>query len=418
MQKHSLRRVAVAATIGNGLEWYDYALYGNLADIISRQFFPTDSKFISLIATFGVFAIGFIMRPVGAILFGYIGDRFGRKVSLGYSIMLMAIPTALIGFLPNYNSIGILAPILLTIIRLVQGLALGGEFSGSITYTVESAERRRNLFGSLAVVSLITGTLLGTGIATLFANVLSKQEMEVWGWRVPFIIGFFIGIIGLYIRRFLDESPHYTHAKDSNQLSTRPIYELFSKHSGKILLSIGLYMSVTVPFYMLTVFMNSFMSKYLGFPVREALIISTIGQIVLLIFVPVSALLCDKFGSAKVMIISTLSLIIFSLPIFWLINHQIFAYTLTGIIAFAFLLAFYIAPIPTVLVDIFPTRVRYTGMAIACNLCAATFGGTAPIVSTWLINFTHNNMSLAYYIILSSLISLASLIYKHSKSKG
>ena len=180
-------------------------------------------------------------------------------------------------------------------------------------------------------------------------------------------------------------------------------------------MSMGLYMSVTVPFYMLTVFMNSFMSKFLGFPVRQALLISTVGQLVLLTFVPISALLCDKFGSARIMISSTVALIIFSLPIFWLINHEIFLYTLTGIMLFALLLAFYIAPIPTVLVDIFPTRVRYTGMAIACNLCAATFGGTAPIVSTWLINFTHNNTSLAYYIMLSSLVSLGTLIYKHIK---
>ncbi len=184
-----MRKVVISGMIGNGLEWYDYALYGHMAAIISKLFFPSDDPFTSLIATFGVFAAGFAMRPIGAILFGYVGDRYGRKTSLAFSILLMAIPTAAIGLLPTYAQIGIWAPILLTVIRLLQGLSLGGEFSGSITFMVEHAPPdKRGIIGSAAVVSLVAGMLLGSLMATIFAKALSPEDFESWGWRVPFLL--------------------------------------------------------------------------------------------------------------------------------------------------------------------------------------------------------------------------------------
>jgi MHS family proline/betaine transporter-like MFS transporter len=406
----SLRKVALAGMIGNGLEWYDYALYGTFAPIIGKLFFPSTSDAISIIKTFGVFAAGFIMRPIGAILFGYIGDRFGRKISLALSILLMAIPTAFIGLLPTYAQIGIAAPILLTILRLTQGIALGGEFSGSITYIVEhSGKERRNFAGSLSVISLVSGMLLGSIASTIFAYFLSNEQLMSWGWRLPFLIGFLIGLIGLAVRSVLTESPEYEEAKRGNQLAEKPIRELFRKNWRAILAGSGLYMAVTVPFYMLTVFMNSFLSQFLHYSLSDALLLLTITMIVLLIFMPVSARLSDHFGNRIVLTISAFMLMISAIPIFWFITQDNFMYTLIGEVFFATILAFYIAPIPTALVDLFPTRVRYTGMAVACNLCATFFGGTTPIVSAKLLQVTGNNMVLAYYIMVSCAISLITL---------
>ena len=408
--KKSLRKVAVAGMIGNGLEWYDYALYGNFAPILSQLFFPNDNKYVSLLLTYGVFAAGFIMRPVGAVIFGYIGDRYGRKISLAVSILLMAIPTSFIGLLPTYAQIGIAAPILLTLIRLLQGAALGGEFSGSITYIVEhSMPKNRNFAGSLSVVSLVMGMLLGSAVASLFANILSKEDLYSWGWRVPFIIGFFIGIIGLYIRSFLSESPEYENAKEFNQLADKPVSELFRNNFGGIILATGLYMAVTIPFYTLSVFMNTYLSRFLNFPLSDALILTTIGMLVMLVIVPLSAILADKYGNRPVLLISVVMLCLIAVPVFWLIAQGVFALALVGVIFFATVLGFYIAPIPTVLVDIFPTRVRYTGMAVACNLCAALFGGTTPYVATKLLQQTGDNLVIAYYIIASALISLVAI---------
>lgn len=413
----SIRKVALAGMIGNGLEWYDYALYGSFSALISQLFFPASNPFVSLLLTYGVFASGFVMRPVGALLFGYIGDKYGRKASLAISILMMAIPTAFMGLLPTYAQIGLAAPIMLTILRLAQGLALGGEFSGCITYLVEhSNKKNRNFVGSLSVISLVMGVLFGMATATFFSNILDKEDLESWGWRIPFIIGFFIGLVGLFIRSRLSESPEYENAKEFNQLAEKPVRELFSKHRRAILLSSGLYMAVTIPFYMLTVFMNSFMSKILAYSLSETMLLTTIGMIVMLIFMPISSILSDKFGNRPVMTISAALLAVAAFPVFWLITQQDFVLALIGIIFFATVLSFYIAPIPTALVDLFPTRVRYTGMAVACNLCATVFGGTTPIVATKLIQTTGNNMILAFYIMAAALISLASLAYlKHKK---
>ena len=417
--KKSYRKIVLAGMIGNGLEWYDYALYGHFAAIISKLYFPNENPYMSLIVTFGVFAAGFIMRPIGALIFGYIGDKHGRKASLALSILLMAIPTSFIGLLPTYEQIGIFAPILLTVIRLMQGMALGGEFSGSITFLVEHAPQgKKGLAGSYSVMSLVMGILLGSAVATFFANVLDKEDFETWGWRVPFIIGFFIGMIGLYIRSFLDESPDYEHAKEYNQLSEKPVRELLTKHFGKIVLATGLYMAVTIPFYMLTVFMNTFMTKIVGFEMSDSLIINTISMFALLALIPLSAILSDKFGRKPVLLISVIVILLAAYPIFWLICQGSFSLALIGQVFFAAILAFYIAPIPTVLVEIFPTKVRYTGMAIACNLCAAIFGGTTPIIATWLIETTGTNLILSVYIAAAALISLVSvLVYKETGKK-
>ena len=390
-----MRRVVISGMIGNGLEWYDYALYGLLTPVIAKLFFPTGDPVISLIATFGVFAAGFAMRPVGAILFGYIGDKYGRRVSLVLSILMMAIPTACIGFLPTYQMIGIAAPILLTFIRLLQGLSLGGAFSGSIAFIVEHApDKHRGSAGATTLFSMVLGILAGSGISALLAYVLTPAQFELFGWRIPFIIGVAAGIVGFYIRHHVDESPKYLQAKEDGALSSRPLRDIFAHHKSMIMQAIGIYMLVTAPFYILAVFMVTFTEKMLHHPKSEALFINTINMVILLICIPIFAPLSDKIGRKPLLMLTAVLFLVLIGPIFWLMCQPTPHAALYGQMCFAVLVGMYIGPVPAMLVESFPTSVRYTGMAVSYNICAAVFGGTAPLVSTWLIHRTEDIPSL------------------------
>ncbi len=402
----SIKRVIASTMVGNGLEWYDYALYGTFTALISKHFFPAGDDAVALIATFGIFAVGFLMRPIGAIFFGFIGDKYGRKNALSLSILMMAFPTACIGLLPTYSVIGIWAPILLTIIRLVQGVAIGGEFGGSIVYMVEhSTEKNKNLIGSLSIISMLIGLLAGAAISTGLSEFMTPEDFNSYGWRIPFILGFFIGIVGLYIRTKLDESPAFMDAKGAGHLCDRPVKEAIRHNYKEILLGMGIYLSVTIPFYIQTVFMNSFMVKYLGFPTRDALIIFTVSLLVMMVITPISAILCDKKDRENILKLVLITYILFAIPYIYLLDYKTFTFALISQMIFSAILAFYLAPIPTLMVDIFPCKTRYTGMSLSCNLAAAIFGGTAPMVITKLITSTDSNYPISYYVIFAAVVS-------------
>lgn len=409
-----MKKILLSGMIGNALEWYDYALYGHCAVIISRLFFPSSNDFIGLMAAFGVFAAGFLMRPLGAILFGYIGDQYGRKLALSLSILLMAIPTACLGLLPTYEQIGILAPLLLTIIRLLQGLSLGGEASGSIIFMVEhTSPKRRGLVGSTVMCSASIGILLGSATAAGVAKLMTEIEFESWGWRIPFLISFFIGGIGWYIRTHLDESPLYEALKADGALSKMPLKELLLFHKKPLLLGIGIYITLAVSFYVLTVFLNSFMTTTLHYPVAEALSLNTLTIGLLALFIPIIGALSDVIGKRKILLMTVFGFLLFSLPIFWLITSGSYLYLICGIVFFSLLVASYTAPFPAVFVELFPVRIRYTGLALSYNFSVTVFGGTAPLVVTWLLNKTGNPYSIAAYMMsLVTLSALALLLYK------
>jgi MFS transporter, MHS family, proline/betaine transporter len=413
-----MRRVLISGMIGNGLEWYDFAIYGYFATILSKLFFPSADPLVSLIASYGAFAAGFAMRPLGAVLFGYLGDKYGRKVALTFSILMMAIPTAAIGLLPTYQQIGVLAPILLTFIRLLQGLSLGGEFCGAMTFVVEhSGEKNRGLIGSTTIVSLVIGMLAGSLIAATMANLLSKEALETWGWRIPFILGFAIGLVGFYIRNHTKESPEYESAKRNGTLCNRPIKEAFTKHLKPMIISIGIYITVTVPFYILTIFMITYLSKILNYSLADTLLINSISMIVLLVTTLLGGWLSDKYGRKPILVASAFAFLILSYPLFLMIGYNIFTAGI-ALIIFAVILGLYIGPVPTMLVEYFPTGVRFTAMAISYNFCAALFGGTAPMVATFMIRETGNNIIVAWYMIICSIISLISLyFYRDQKNR-
>ncbi len=412
-----MRRVVASSMIGNGLEWYDFALYGIFAPIIFKpQYFPSDNYYAGMLATYGVFAMGFLMRPIGAVMFGYIGDHYGRKFALMVSILLMAIPTACIGLLPNYEQIGIWAPILLTVIRLLQGLSLGGEFSGSIVFVVEHAPiHKRGYAGSSSIMSLCGGMLLGLAVATFFSKIMSQQDFESWGWRIPFLLGIAIAFVGAYIRHHTDESPHYEKAKQEDKLSKTPLREALQQHPLSLLRGIGLYLCVTVPFYILTVYLNEFLTHHLGYPKDDTLFVMTLSMTLLMFMVPVTGKVSDKFGRKRVLMATTIAYFVCAYPLFLLMIQPGFANALTAIMILTVIVSFYIGPAPTMLVELFPTSVRYTGMAVSYNICAALFGGTAPMVVTWLIKDTQMLTVPALYIMLCAVLSFISFIGYHDR---
>lgn len=401
-----VNRVIASTMVGNGLEWYDYALYGTFTALISKHFFPAGDDAVALIATFGIFAVGFLMRPLGAMFFGYIGDKYGRKNALALSILLMAFPTACIGLLPTYSEIGLWAPILLTVIRLVQGVAVGGEFGGSIVYLVEHASaKNKNQMGSLSMLSMLIGLLSGAIIAAGLAQVMPTADFDTWGWRIPFILGFFIGIIGLYIRTKLDESPVFMEAKEAGHTSEAPVKEALQQNYKEILLGIGIYLAVTIPFYIQTVFMPSFMVKFLKFSTSEALLIFSLSLLTMMVVAPISAWLSDNKDREITLKIILILYVAFAIPYLYLLEQKTFAYVLTSQLLFSLILGAYIAPIPTLVVELFPTKTRYTGMSLACNLAAAIFGGTAPIVVTKMITLSGSNAPISFYIMIAALTS-------------
>lgn len=404
-----MKKVLISGMIGNALEWYDYALYAQFSYIIGQHFFP-DSEIRDTL-TFAVFASGFFIRPLGAIVFGNIGDKMGRRLALMIGILTMAIPTAAIGMLPSYNSIGIAAPILLVLIRLTQGFSLGGEFSGCITYIVEHAtNKNRGLLGSMAFISMCAGMLLGVMTASFMSAIMTTEDLFNWGWRIPFIAGLFVGLIGIYIRTNLSESPLYKSVNAKKILVSQPLYELLKNHLKSLFLAISIYITVTAPFYTATVFVENFMQK-LGYSSHIAFASGTIILVTLIIVMPISAIISDKIGRKKILVLGTLLILLSSYPVFWALGQMNDFLALFACFTFSLILGVYMGPVPTVLVELFPTSIRFTGVALSYNISAAAFGGTAPMFATLLINFTKDPFSMGYYLSSLALFSFISLYW-------
>ncbi|MBI1274420.1 MFS transporter [bacterium] len=412
-QPSSLRKTLLSGMIGNGLEWYDYALYGQMAVILGRLFFPGEDATLQLMATYGAFAAGFIARPFGGILFGWLGDRYGRRKALTLSILLMAACSGAIGLMPTYAQIGLLAPVLLTLIRIIQGLSLGGEFSGAITYMVEHGPtEKRGLVGSAAMASLVLGFLAGSLVAWFFIELMPTESFESWGWRIPFILGIFIGLAGFYIRHQCDESPVYEQALAEGLLSERPLTEVLTRHIKPLLQGVGVYFLVTMPFYMGCVYFIGFNKDHLGLDMKQAITINSLCMFSMLLMVPLSGWLSDRFTRRKTLLIPPVLFLLFSYPLMqWMQQGDVMQVTIAQLI-FCAMVGLQLGPVPALLVELFSTRVRCTGMSLAYNIAAASFGGTAPIVSLWLMNH-YGIGALAAYIMLAALCGgLAMLTYR------
>ena len=410
----SLTRTVIAGAVGNALEWYDFGLFGYFAPIIARQFMPAENRLASLLGAFGVLATGFLMRPLGGLVFGYVGDRLGRKRALEWSVALMAGSTALLGLLPTHASIGLAAPILLTLIRMLQGLSVGGEYIGSMSFLVEHAPPGRRAFlGSWSAFSVCLGTLLGSGAAALCSGLLSPAQLADWGWRVPFLAGLLLGGAGFWLRLGVAESPSFLTMQKAGQLARNPLTEAVRNDRGAILTTLGLTTLTSINFYLPFVWLPTWLShiNQPELPADQALTASTVALLVLLILTPLTALASDHLGHRPLTLAAALGFALFSYPLFAYMTTGAFVAALLGSVAFAVCSSLVSGCMAATFVELFRARTRYSGVAIGYNLGQALMGGTAPLVATALIHLCDNVLAPAYYLIAASLVGAVASLF-------
>lgn len=401
------RKVIAAGVTGNVLEWYDFAVYGFYAPIIGRLFFPSDDPTVSLIASFGAFAAGFLMRPVGGFIFGHIGDKIGRKKALVLSVMLMAIPTGVIGFLPDHATIGVAAAVLMVLMRMLQGLSVGGEYTGSIVYLAEHApDKKRGFFTSWTLFGAVGGILLGSGVSALISHLLTDAQISDWGWRLAFISGILVGVVGLIVRRHLPDMPEDKSADKPKS----PIVEAFRTEWRSMSKVIGFNIVNAVGFYMMFVYVVTWLIKQVAEPRSDALDINTISMAALLVLIPFFGALSDKIGRKPLLMFGAGGIAILGYPLIWLMHHTDFYMILLGQLGFAVLIGAYFGASPATLTEMFPRRVRVSALSVGYNISLAIFGGTTPLIATWLIARSHNDLSIAWYLIGCAVVSFLVLL--------
>lgn len=414
-QNHT-KTIILAGIVGNVIEWYDFALYGYLAPVISLLFFPNDNELVSLLETYGVFAAGFIMRPIGAGVFGYIGDRISRRTELFISVILMAIPTFVLGLLPDYRQIGIAAPIILILLRLVQGLSVGGEFTGSVTYVAETApQNRRGFVASFANVGSTAGLLLGLGSVTLMTHLLSDSHLQNWGWRLPFLFGGLLGWAGLYIRSNIPDSEVFEAHHQTHQV---PLFTALKQSLIPMLQAmfyVGGYASIS---YIAMVYVPTYVDRFTDLPHSSALVINGVALTIQIGLIPLSGWLSDTTLRRKYwLLLANLTVALFSFPAFWLLLHPNSVWVWLAQIGLAILIVPFLAVSPAMMVELFPTETRLTAYSISFNLGASLMGGTSLLVCTWLINVSGNVYAPAFYLAMSAAIGAIALFFMRDRSR-
>ncbi|WP_215490549.1 MFS transporter [Streptomyces himastatinicus] len=406
-------RTIVGTGAGNALEWYDWNVYALFAPFIAAQFFDQGNAFSALLATLAVFAVGFVMRPLGGLLFGWIGDRYGRRAALLLSIVLGAVGCLLIGVAPSYESVGATASVVLLIARLLQGLAYGGEAGASYTYISESAPaHRRGLWSSAIYVSGVAAILLGTLLGATLTSVLSEQQMSAWGWRVPFLVGGVLGVVTLFLRRTLEETPQYEQERARDRVSiARGLWE----NRGAALRVIGLVVGVTTFFYAWVTAAPAYAISVKHMDASAALWSGVISSAVTIAALPFAGALSDRFGRRPNFLVFTLGAAALSFPLNRLIQGEMWQLTLAMSIA-GVLLAIVTSILPAFLAELFPTHVRASGIGLPYSVAVGLCGGTAPYLQTWLGNTGHGDLFIGYTMVL--LLIGAAVVLATPETKG
>ena len=412
------RKVVMASFIGNFVEWFDYAAYGYLAAVISTVFFPDTDKTTALLATFAVFAISFLVRPLGGVVWGHVGDKVGRKAALSLSILIMSGATFCIALLPSYAVVGVLAPILLLLVRVAQGFSASGEYAGASAFLVEYAPpKRRGLYASVVPASTASGLLLGSLIAALLTGVLSDGQMHDWGWRLPFLLAAPMGLIGRYIRLKLEDTPVFRALEKEHEVAAAPVLETIKKNRRPLLIALGAAVLNAVAFYVLLSYMPTYLSEELGFGASESFLATTIALAAYIGFIFFTGAASDRFGRKKMLITASVLFIVLTVPAFALLDGASFLLIVIIQVILGGVLTLNDGTLPSFLSELFPTRVRYTGFALSFNLANAIFGGTAPFVATLLIAWTGNDIAPAWYVVAAAVVSLCAVLASRETSR-
>ncbi|MEU2896388.1 MFS transporter [Streptomyces sp. NPDC001273] len=416
--ERAVRRAVKAASLGNAMEWFDFGIYAYLAGTIGRVFFPSGSDTVQLLSSFAAFAVAFLVRPLGGMVFGPMGDRVGRKKVLALTMILMAIGTAAIGMLPSYAAVGFWSPLLLILFRLLQGFSTGGEYGGASTFIAEYApDRRRGYFGSF----LELGTLAGyTGAASLVTGLtawLGSDTMDAWGWRIPFLVAGPLGIVGIYLRLRLDDTPAYLKLEEggvrvsaaANSVETTArgdLARIFRQHWRMLILCIALVGAYNVTDYMLLSYMPTYLSDELHYSETHGLLILVATMVLLMLIINQVGRLNDRYGRKPLLMTGMLGFFVLSAPAFVLVRQGSLLAVSAGMLMLGLSLVCLLGTMSAALPAMFPTAVRYGSLSVGYNLSASLFGGTTPLVITALIGVTGSEMMPAYYAMAAALVGV------------
>ena len=413
--KKMLRRVVASSLIGSTIEWYDFFLYGVVAGIVFNQlYFPSGDPFISTMLAFGTFAAGFVVRPIGGIIFGHFGDKIGRKSMLVISLTIMGISTALMAFLPSYGQIGVIAPILLVILRMIQGLALGGEWGGAVLMTFEHApEKKRGLYASLPQIGLAIGLLLASGVVGILSLLLSNDQFLQWGWRIAFAISAALVFLGLWIRLNVDESPEFKKLKEGKEDTGIPIKEMWRGNVGKIFAGMGARYIDGVFFNIMGVFSITFLTQNMDISQNIALLGVSAAAFVMIFFIPIFGYISDRFGRTRTYWYGSLITGFSAIPAFWLMTNSggsTFIIFLSIIIPLGIFYAAVYGPEAALFAELFDPKVRYTGISFVYQFSGIFASGLTPMIATYLLSLSDGFPTyIVLYVIFAGIVSAYSV---------
>lgn len=414
MNQREKRKVLLASLIGNSIEWYDYLLYGTASALVfNHLFFKSGDIMVSTMLAFLTFALPFFIRPIGGVIFSHIGDKVGRKKTLVITLMIMGISTIFIGLLPTYDQIGVWAPILLVTIRIIQGLGIGGEWGGSLLLAIENADKKeKGFFGSVPQMGITIGMLLGTVAMALVTSLTTEEQFMSWGWRIPFLFSFVLVVVGLWIRKDIEESPVFQELQKEGKISKVPVVDTFKKHWKEVLIGTGLKVVETAPFYLLSGFVIYYATTVLKLDKTGVLNAVSIAALVATILIPLMGKWSDKIGYKKMYTMGTILMLLYAFPYYMMLNQgSILMVTIATIVGFGIIWAPITAVLGTLYSEIFSAEVRYTGVTLGYQLGAAFAGGTAPLIATALLSAYSNSwIPVAIYFAGTALVSLISIL--------
>lgn len=415
MNKHKL---ILTSSVANSFEWYDYALFGHFAPIIGQKFFPNTDPSISLLYAFLAFAVGYLMRPIGGIFFGVIGDKFGRRAALSASVICMAFPTAAIGFLPTYETAGIAATSMMILVRMLQGLSMGGALTGSISFVIEHTEKNhRGFTSSFSMSSICVGILFGSLVSYLIKSIFTPEQFNSWAWRLPFLIGIFIFFAGIYIKKHTAETPLFLENKSYGKVEQRPLKFAFKHHWFDMLISILINGTGSVIFYVESIYLISYLKIHRGFGEDEVSNLVNICYIIMIVVTILGGWLSDKIGRRKIFVINLVIIILTSTFLLESFEFGNFSSIIITQIIIAILAALYIGPEPALQAELYPTNIRSTALSVSYNTATSIFGGTAPYIMESLVQ--NGNMgSGSIYIIVCAVFSLIALYFYVDRSQS
>ncbi|WPB89349.1 MFS transporter [Streptomyces malaysiensis] len=418
IESQTLRRVALAGSLGLFVEFYDYGVYGFLAPTIATVFFPTAGSTAALLMTYGIFALTFFFRPLGGVVLGALADRVGRRNVLVIALTLMTGATALIGLLPGYATIGIAAPILLLCLRILQGFSAGGEVASAMSFVGEHAPtRRRGFLMSWSQVGSFSALLAGTLLSFALNQTLGSSALESWGWRIPFLVAAPLGIIGYYIRARLHDTPSFERLRDSRALAANPLKEAFASRRAlrNMVLAVSVPLLNSSGYYILFAYMPTYLSHELTFSPAQGLTVTAISLLIMVISIPLAARISDRAGRRPVLLASAVGIAFLAWPCFWLMTRGSVLAAVSGAFVMALLFSGHAGVIHAFLVELFPTRIRNTAYSIGYNVSTAVFGGAAPLVMTALIGRTGSPAIPAYYVVITA-VGTALAVLKASET--